>query len=375
MSIIQENQNAYMYSIHTLQLGIHVSKTVYDMLVKKLIDYSQKNNFNYYHPDDYSSCLVFNMFKEFGFTYCYAQYIYPTDRLYHSCCFYMIINPRKLFQIPGYQYICITPPDKAKDIIPYVIAVFHDLEIDFINFDQSIFIKRLDFCTNIKMENQQITKDYMKLLRKGKHVYRSRLKTQYSQKGHRQSCPKHEFTITGKSFELSIYNKKEQMESSHFSFPDEERDLSENQIRIELRIFYPTLYNLRQHYKTARELLNHIPELSQEYINRYLQAVYGKGNFFQYCVATNMIMNSPFHTSTKIHMINFIKKISKTSLQDAICFFEHQDNFPDIPFIMNKFNELQLSPITISSKSHYTMFYHPIHYILTQNVNLHPFPN
>ena len=163
------------------------------------------------------------------------------------------------------------------------------------------------------------------------------------------------------------------MELSSFSYPYEEQKLSDNQIRIELRIFYPRLYHLKQTYGTAEGLFNYIPELSQRYMDRYLQAAYGKGDFHQYNIAVNIIKDSSFHDSTKSHMIRFMKKISKTSLQEAINFFKEETDFPDITFILNKFNELQISPITISQKSNYAILRHPIHYIQTQNVNLSPY--
>lgn len=372
MKEYSSNQTAYFYSIHTLELGFRLNRHTYDMLINFLITYSINYNFCYYTPETSQTILVFDMFKKFGFTYCYAQQIHAKNQTFCSYCFYMIINPRKLFQIPDHHYICITPPEKTKDIIPYIIALFQSLGIDFMDFESSLFVKRLDFCTNIKMDNAEMTKEYMRLLCKGKHIFRSHRKLQYSQIGHRQVCPTHDFTITGHSFELSIYNKKKQMESSSFSYPDSEQELANNQIRIELRIFYPKLYHLKQSYGATIELFNHIPELSQEYIDKYLLSTYGKGDFYQYKDAVNKILSSPFRKSTQSNMIAFMKKISKTTLQEASDFFSEQDNYPGICFILNKFNELNLSPITLSRKSHYTMLHHPIYYIHSRNVNLCP---
>lgn len=373
MNIHTLNQNAYMYSIHTLELGIRLKSYTYGKLIKILTDYSRKYHFCYYSPENCPSILVFDMFKDFGFTYCYARYLCAKDHPYSSHCFYMIINPRRLLHIPDYQYICITPPERIKDIIPYIMTLFENLGVDFINYDKTLFVKRLDFCTNIKLDNAEMTREYMRLLCKGKYIFRASRRLQYSPVGHRKIYSKQDFTITGANFELSIYNKKEQMELSSFSYPYEEQKISDNQIRIELRIFYPRLYHLKQTYGTAEGLFNYIPELSQRYMDRYLQAAYGKGDFHQYNIAVNIIKDSSFHDSTKSHMIRFMKKISKTSLQEAINFFKEETDFPDITFILNKFNELQISPITISQKSNYAILRHPIHYIQTQNVNLSPY--
>ena len=80
------------------------------------------------------------------------------------------------------------------------------------------------------------------------------------------------------------------MKSSPFSYPDDEQELADNQIRIELRIFYPKLYHLKQSYGATIELFDHIPELSQKYIDKYLLSTYGKGDFYQYNNAVSKIL-------------------------------------------------------------------------------------
>lgn len=368
----KENKIAYTCSIHTLEIGFRLSKITFDRLIKLLATYSKEHNYACYIPNERPSILVFDLFKHLGFTYCYTQYITDQHHSFSSYHFYMIINPRNLLNIPGYRYICITPPECINNILPYTIHLLQDLGITFINFETSIFIKRLDFCTNIKLDTAEMTKEYMRLLCKGKYIYSSCRELQYSYTGHRSVKPQNDFTITGRSFELSIYDKEHQMLSSPFSYPLEELQLATNQIRIELRVFYPKLYNLKKKYDNLSQLFDFLPELSEQHIFRYLQAIYGKGDFYQHNVAKEKIMNSHFNSTTKANMLAFMKKISKTSLQEAIEHYKTVDDFPEIYFILNKFNELNISPITLKKRSSYSMLYHPIHYIQNNNVNTDP---
>lgn len=351
---------AQFYSVHTFEIFMLLSKDEYIQCKNTLYDFCKRYGFSCYKHTSGIDC--YKIFKQEGFT------LLRTWRFISaSGCQYgmnIIINARKLLGYKKHANICIAPAKDMSKIMPAIQERLNLIGLHFLDYDR-FHLKRLDLCTNIKLKTPVEFEEYLRLICKGKNVYDSMLLLCYDKKKKRKIAPKHSFTLTGATFEISLYAKQIQMLDSGRRYSEEEILSAENQLRIELRFTNQKNNELLHQYESIDNLICHIPEIGHKYIVQYLNAIYGKGDFYRFDIAAQQIEASSFHSATKQEMRKFMKAVAKSSLSDAINKFgtDLSDS------MLNHFNQLHISPITLPVRSNFTVLLHPLHYIAIQNVN------
>lgn len=361
-TLTRNKDAAQFYSVHTFEIFILLSKDEYVQCKNILYNYCDTYGLSWYkYSPDINS---YKIFKQEGFTLLHTWRFISTA----GCQYGMniIINARKLLGYKKHANICIAP---AKDISKIMPALHEKLNlIGLHSLDYNRFrLKRLDLCTNIKLETSVEFKEYLRLICKGKNVYDSVLLLCYDKKQKRRISPKHSFTLKGATFEISLYAKQIQMLASNKHYSAEELQSAENQLRIELRFKNQKNNELIHLYQDLNNLIRHIPEIGHKYICRYLNSMYGKGDFYRFDIAVAKIESSNYHTKTKLQMIKFIKTVSKGSLNDAVIKFGKEESNS----LLGHFNHLHVSPITLPVRSSFRLLYHPLYYIENQNANHH----
>lgn len=356
-----QNKNAaQFYSVHTFELGMLLSKDEYVQCKSILYDFCRTHSLSCCNRSPNINTYI--IFKKNGFNLLSTWAYISDDR-----CLYgmkIIINARKLLGYKKHADICIAPAEDMSRILPAVYEKLDLIGLHFVDYNR-FRLRRLDLCTNIRSKASTEFKEYLRLICKGKNFYDSALYLCYDKKQKRKIAPKTSFTLQGKTFEISLYAKQIQMINSKHHYSEEELLCAENQLRIELRFKSKKNNELLHLYKSLDNLICHIPELGHKYITRYLNAIYGKGDFFRFDIAMQQIEASRFHTSTKQEMMRFMKAVAKSSLDDAIKKFGADLSYS----MMSHFNQLNISPITLPDRSNYTLLLHPLRYIESQNVN------
>lgn len=356
-----ENKDAVQfYSVHTFELFMLLSKDEYIQCKRILYEFCDKYGLSYYKPAPGIDC--YKIMKQYGFT------LLRTWRFIGAGgCQYginIIINARKLLGYKKYAHVCIAPVGDMPKLMPALYANLDYIGLHILDYAR-FHLKRLDLCTNIRLGTSDEFEAYMRLICKGKYAYGSTLYMCYDKKQKRRVAPKYSFTLTGAIFEISIYAKQVQMLDSENYYSTEELQFSENQLRIELRFTNQKNNELIRQYQSLDNLICHIPEIGYKYISQYLNAMYGKGDFYRFDIAAQMIEASNFHSATEQKMINFMKAVAKGSLNDAINKFGTELS----ESMLCHFNRLQVSPITLPVRSNLAFLMHPLHYIISQNVN------
>lgn len=356
-----QNKNAtQFYSVHTFEILMLLSKDEYVQCKSILYNFCRTHNLSCYNR--LPNIDSYKIFKEDGFNLFSTWALISDDgRLYGMK---IIINARKLLGYKKHANICIAPSKDISRILPAVYEKLNLIGLHFLDYDR-FRLRRLDLCTNIRLKTSTEFEEYLRLLCKGKNVYDSALFLCYDKKQKRKIAPKTSFTLQGKTFEISLYAKQIQMIDSKYHYTEEELQCAENQLRIELRFMSQKNNELLHLYKSLDDLICHIPDLGHKYITRYLNAIYGKGDFFRFDIAMQQIEASRFHTSTKQEMVRFMKAVAKSSLGDATKKFGTDLSYS----MLYHFNQLNISPITLPVRSNYTLLLHPLRYIESQNVN------
>lgn len=351
---------AQFYSVHTFEIFILLSKDEYIQCKSILYDFCDTYGLSCYKHTSYIDC--YKIFKQEGFT------LLRTWRFISAggCQYGMniIINARKLLGYKKYPNICIAPGKDTPKLMPTLYTKLNYIGLHFLDYNR-FHLRRLDLCTNIRLETSAEFEEYLRLICKGKNIYDSALLLYYDKTQKRRIAPKCSFTLTGATFEISLYAKQIQMLASDKYYSVEELQSAENQLRIELRFTNQKNNELIHLYQSLDNLICHIPEIGHKYIAQYLNAIYGRGNFYRFDIATQQIEASGFHSTTKQEMRKFMKAVAKGSLSDAINKFgtDLSDS------MLHHFNQLHISPITLPIRSNFTLLPHPLYYITSQNVN------
>lgn len=356
-----ENKDAaQFYSVHTFEIFMLLSKDEYIQCKRILYEFCDKYNLSCYKPTPGIDC--YKILKQEGFTLL-RTWRFISD----GGCQYginIIINARKLLGYKKYAHVCIAPVGDMPKLMPALYDKLNCIGLHFLDYSR-FRLKRLDLCTNIRLRTSEEFEAYMRLICKGRSAYGSTLYLCYDKKQKRRVAPKYSFTLTGSTFEISIYAKQRQILDSENYYSAEELQFSENQLRIELRFTNQKNSELIRQYQSLDNLICHIPEIGHKYISQYLNAMYGNGDFYRFDIAAQMIEDSNFHPTTKQEMEKFIKVVAKGSLNDAINKFGAELS----ESMLYHFSMLKFSPITLPVRSNFTHLLHPLNYIICQNVN------
>ncbi len=351
---------AQFYSVHTFEIFMLLSKDEYIQCKRILYEFCDKYSLSYYNPAPGIDC--YKIMKQYGFTLLHTWRFISAGGCQYGIN--IIINARKLLGYKKYAHVCIAPVGDMPKLMPALYDNLDYIGLHFLDYGR-FHLKRLDLCTNIRLGTSDEFEAYMRLICKGKYAFGSTLYKCYDKKQKRRVAPKYSFTLTGATFEISIYAKQRQMLDSENYYSAEELQFSENQLRIELRFINQKNNELIRQYQSLDNLICHIPEIGHKYISQYLNAMYGKGDFYRFDIAAQMIEDSNFHSATKQKMIKFMKTVAKGSLNDAI----NRLGTELSESMLYHFNLLKVSPITLPVRSNSALLMHPLHYIASQNVN------
>lgn len=268
------------------------------------------------------------------------------------------LNPRHFYHNEDHPFTFIAEQEDLENITIYLDKMIYELEL---GLEAHMFVvHRIDLCANIKLNSRDEVKTYMRLMKKGAYAYNGKRKMEYSETQRKKIPTRNSFTVSGKSFEFTVYDKYMQMSESDVKYSKEELEYAETQIRIELRVKRSKQKRIEEKYNvySLSSIIKEIGIISQEELMRYIAKTYGVGSFIKFSYAKNVINMSGYHNKTKKIMIEFMEKVSKENLEAA------KDMYYDkYSHIMKKFKKLKISPITLPCKGEFLFFYNPITYI------------
>lgn len=305
------------------------------------------------------------------------------DRDYHEYKIKFTINPRILTGQTSQPRTHII----AKEQLTQLPDILNDAINDICEPYKEQLIngkfQRIDYCCNLWFITQETAEEYMRLLKKALIPYPFELEKILSGTQHRYIPEPNAITITCKSYQLSIYLKLNQLldeitRQENGIVPSEHASEIENaigQIRIELREYRPQLrINKKKIHCGSDEtaLLNGSNTRPYATLCKRLESMYGTGDFWLYDDARDIIKESDYKPHIKKELLEILKVVNAPK-----CGLDISKNGFDYTYLKNHmryFNELDLSPITISQKSFKrcgeNFFPNPIKYISGETTEL-----
>ena len=142
-------------------------------------------------------------------------------------------------------------------------------------------LKRLDFCINAKLGNQEQVKAYIKTAKRANVPSKLEIYEQYDKKSKRKKPTKDDFTVYSSEYiQVSIYNKYMEMKKEKDGvFPADEMERAKNIVRIEIRCMNGKIKALSKKYniKTISEFMSHSNKIGKELYKYYLGKIFSSG--------------------------------------------------------------------------------------------------
>lgn len=367
-----KKEEIYMLSIHTFSLIIKYDKEIYKTLSNILENLAAGN----VQKDHYSfeknglpltlGIKVYKCFRNLGINRVTVETIYTQDRdipIPIDSKMYFVINPKHLLGDFQQPFTTIISPELLPKVSEKFNDFLHKIAPTLPDITDKCILSRIDYCFNFWMNSQEEIEEYFQLLKANRIPAHFKIKKIYNRKQHRKTKRKGELTLECKSYELSFYLKKIQLSKAEYC-ESEELENATGQLRIELR------YKRKKNYQEKQKLnINEEWELlevkdPQETLLKKLKKMYGTGDFYRYQNAIAIIEDSPYSLKVKDNM-RWVLNITKRSRNLIKAETLYGKEF--VNKTMRYFNNLNLSPITIPTRSIHNYYPNPIKYIMGES--------
>ncbi len=169
-------------------------------------------------------------------------------------------------------------------------------------------LKRIDFCVNSYLDNQEQVKAYIKTAKKANVPSKLEVYEQYDKISKRKKPTKDDFTVFSSEYvSVSIYNKyKEMKKQKNGVFPQSELGKAKNIVRIEIRCMEGKINALKKKYKikSISDFMFYGNKIGKELYKYYLRKIFNEGNICTLKEALRRIDNSGY----KRENINLLKE-------------------------------------------------------------------
>lgn len=369
-TLVYVKEETSMISIHTFSLILKEDKKLYKTLEKALEDLTDRNVQKSYYPfvkgkeKGYVASKTYKCFRDTGINRIILKTIYEEDtKMPKAYKMLFVINPKHLLGDFQQPFTTIISPELLPRVSEKFNDFIHTIAPTLPDITEKCILCRIDYCFNFWMNSQEEVEEYFKLLQASRIPAHFKIKKMYNSKQHRKTKRKGELTLECKSYELSLYLKKIQLDKAEYC-ESEEVENATGQLRIELR------YKRKKNYQEKKKLnINEEWELlevkdPQETLGKKLKKMYGIGDFYKYKDAIAKIEESPFSMKVKINMrlLLDITKKSRNLTEAEIVYGKEYVNKT-----MRYFNKLNLSPITIPTRSIHDYYPNPIKYIMEES--------
>ncbi len=142
-------------------------------------------------------------------------------------------------------------------------------------------LRRLDFCVNAQLENQEQVKAYINTAKRANVPSKLELYEEYNKISKRRKPTKDDFTVYASEYvEISIYNKYMQMKKDkNMTFSNKQIEKAKNIVRMEIRCMEGKLKALSKKYciRTTKDFMRMGNVIGDELYNYYLKKIFGSG--------------------------------------------------------------------------------------------------
>lgn len=222
-----------------------------------------KNGMSYWGLSDKGILIQMHQIKKKDFYAYTIIYRISARRVMENDNFVGLFNTKKYYELE----------EKVNEVLKGKCSLFPKLK--------KCKLKRLDFCINAKLGNQEQVKAYIKTAKRANVPSKLEIYEQYDKKSKRKKPTKDDFTVYSSEYiQVSIYNKYMEMKKEKDGvFPADEMERAKNIVRIEIRCMNGKIKALSKKYniKTISEFMSHSNKIGKELYKYYLGKIFSSG--------------------------------------------------------------------------------------------------
>lgn len=337
------------FSIHTYELFAKLKYFEYCTVYQNLKDLTpsiEKNFIPNSKEDIGKTTMIFRKLSISGINSIEIDIISSKSSLL-QIFLYIIVNPHNALHECSQSDEKIILPDQIEiaDSILYnqLVAIFP------VNIINKLSVSRIDFCVNLPFASQSQAEEYIHLLRLGVPPKVLKEHKTYDKIQRREIPYKDSLLLECGSYSLEIYPKYVQMKNRKLQNPEYASGI----VRIELRAGKQKLLQLAKKYELCspksdyHTFLIHTPYVARQEIPDMLSKMVGSKDFYRYSYVKEKILQSNLNEFNISYMLKTISYFSGRKYSGDFLSTSGLKQ-KDWKIIIQKFNQIGCSPITIS---------------------------
>ena len=216
-------------------------------------------------------------------------------------------------------------------------------------------LRRLDFCINTRLENQEQVQAYIKTAKRANTPAHLTVYTAYNPTSKRKKPMKDDYTVHSSEYiAISIYNKYRQMKKEkNVNYSDRDLKDAENIVRIEIRCMEEKIKALKKKFniETISEFFNNADMIGNYLYMYYLPKIFGKGKICTLNEAIKKIEMSGYRTENIEIMKDFIEEANLSrSAGKTVDLFKNYLGKKEVKRILYMFELIDTNYVTITNE-------------------------
>lgn len=215
-------------------------------------------------------------------------------------------------------------------------------------------LKRLDFCINARLENQEQVKAYIKTVKRANVPPKLEIYEVYDKKSKRTKPTKDDFTVYANNcVAISIYNKYMEMKKEkEGAFPQEEIERAKDVVRIEIRCMEGKIKALKKKYniKTISEFMGFGNKIGKDLYKYYLSEICNNGTIYTLKDALKRIDDSEYKPKNIELLKEFVSDANESrSVAETCRIYKKFYGKSEIGKIVFMLNNIETNYVTITN--------------------------
>ena len=215
-------------------------------------------------------------------------------------------------------------------------------------------LRRIDFCVNTKLNNQEQVKAYIKTMKRANVPAKLELYEEYDRVSKRKKPMKDDFTVWASDYvAISIYNKYAEMKKQKKGvFPESEVKRSKNIVRMEIRCMEGKVQALKKKFgvDTIRQFMRNGDEIGEYLFHYYLKKITGTGDLYTLKNAMKRIDMSGYKAEKKELLKEFVETANTfRSAAETVKVYKSTDGKKQVKKIIFMMDMIDTNYVTITS--------------------------
>lgn len=329
-------------TIHTFEVSSNLTNDEFYIIQKELkaSDPSSwkalKNGMQYWGLSEQGILINMHQVKKKGFYTYYIIYRISARRVIENDNFV------ELFNVKNYPVL----EDKVNAILKRKCSFLPKLK--------KCKLKRIDFCINAELNNQEQVKAYIKTIKRANIPSKLELYEEYDKISKRKKPTKDDFTVyTSEYVAVSIYNKYMAMKKQGTNvYPKKEIEKAKNIVRIEIRCMEGKVRALKKKYdiETIADFMQNGKKIGNELFKYYLSKICNDGMIYTLKEALKRIELSGYKDKTKSLLKEFISDSNEArSVAEVFKIYKNFYGKSGVKNIVHLLDDIETNYVTVTT--------------------------